>query len=186
MHLSVSPQLTAVNDRRMVFYDAKTRRASLLQEFAMKRRFFGSDKIDEPTGEWADELAPQPMLDDIAFLFELFLTAFRELNPGNAVALSVVRIRSRSTRRPHSLLRPSTSGKPQGAAASADRAQQWESLLAHSRVQLVADALVARGIPRTCVHPKVDTGMQDCYYVEFQFLFAGSTSSGSAEIKPAQ
>lgn len=53
---------------------------------ADSRRFFGSDKVDEPTAEWADEGAAQLMLEDVTLLFEMFAAAAQGHNAESQVA----------------------------------------------------------------------------------------------------
>jgi len=179
---SVAQSITVVNDRKNIYYDPRLRRATISRELPMKRRFFGSDYVDEPTAEWGDEAAVQPMLADLAFLYEVFTVAAREQHADNRITVVVVRCRNRLAKRASDLVRVSLgsqhSGEKQGLSSVAvmDRthaAQQWEQELAQNRVILLADALVAHGIPQGNITSKVDDGVQDCYYVEFQFHLQG-------------
>jgi len=175
---AVAASVALINERKNIHYDPRLRRATFLKELTMKRRFFGSDHVDEPTAEWADDTESQPMLGDIAFLFDVLTSAAKEQNGDNKVSATVVRCRNRLARRASDLVRNSLISQQHGVQQNAsplsmmDRAQaaqQWELDLARNRVTLLAETLVNYGVPQALVDSKVDDGPQDVYFVEFNF-----------------
>merc|ERR1712039_281387 len=98
--------------------------------------YFGSDHVDEPTAEWEDFAIAQPLLCDLAFLYEVLLSAAQDCQQGAAVTLTVVRCRNRLAKTASSMVRQSSSKllehrrnstsptRTEGdAAAAADRAE---------------------------------------------------------------
>jgi len=89
-------RLTTVNDRRHISFDGRSQRATFLHELCLKKRHFGTDYTDEPTAEWEDEGAVQPMLLDIATVFEILSAAVLELQRGGRVSATLVRSRNKN------------------------------------------------------------------------------------------
>jgi len=90
----------------------------------------------------------------------------------------VIRTRARKAAHPGSVsmraTSPALSHSGPGSASFAvggsyrDRMNQWETQLATSRVQLLADSVAATGVPKYCIETRVDVGPKDDYLVEFQ------------------
>jgi len=197
---SIGHSVSTLNGRKHISFDMRTRRAVFLQEPAMKRRSFGRDHVDDPVAEWVDCGALQPALQDIVILFEILTAAVREQNPQNGVTVVVFRSRVRgiagrssdARRQTSPQSRPSMSTPtgsrtaarqnsrpltPRTPAAISDRAGQWETQLAQSRVNLIASTLVDYGIPPSSLQAKVVDGSIDSYYIQFDLDLRGTDSS---------
>jgi len=159
---------------------------------SLKKRYFGSDHVDEPTAEWEDLAAAQPMLCDVAFLYEVLLTAAQDYQAGAGVTLTVVRCRNRFAKTASSMVRQGSvkmleqrrnSTSPTrmevDTSAAADRALAWQRQLSRNRAQLIVDSLIDQGIPHSCLVPTVEEGTQDGYYVHYNL------GSASAVLRPS-
>lgn len=177
LHATVAQYVQLINDRRNIVYDTKTRRAFLQLPLSFKRRVFSAGQADEPTAEWADD-AQRPVLEDICLLYRSFVGVAVQRFPDSQVRAVVIRTRARKAAHPGSVsmraTSPALSHSGPGSASFAvggsyrDRMNQWETQLATSRVQLLADSVAATGVPKYCIETRVDVGPKDDYLVEFQ------------------